>query len=100
LRRKDAEDLRQICRAFGRSVCPSCIAATQEIAGISQEPEQVYASIIRQPRSLMPTEAFTIVLVDEEHSELNGVYLFDRDGRSPSMNIPFGEGFSRQGDPE
>ncbi len=93
LRRKDAEELRLIAvRSAERlSVLHT---ATQEIAGISPEPEQVYASIHLAASRLMSTEAFTIVLVDEEHYELNGVYLFDRDGRSPSMSIPFGQGFS------
>ena len=93
LRRKEAEDMRQIAvhSAERLSVLHT---ASQEIAGISPEPEEVYASIHLAASRLMPAEAFTIVLVDEEHYELNGVYLYDRDGRSPSMNIPFGQGFS------
>ena len=93
LRRRDAEVLRQIAvRSAERlSVLHS---ATQEIAAINPEPEQVYASIHQAASRLMPTEAFTIALVDEERYELDGVYLYDRSGRSPSMNIPFGQGFS------
>ena len=41
----------------------------------------------------MPTEAFAITLTDEEHYEIDGVYLFDKNGRSPSMNVPLGQGF-------
>ncbi len=30
----------------------------------------------------MPTEAFAITLIDEEHYEIDGVYLFDKNGRA------------------
>jgi len=93
LRRKDAETLRQIAVRSAERLS-ALHAATQEIAAISPEPEQVYASIHLAASRLMSTEAFTIILIDEEHYELDGVYLFDRDGRSPSMTNPFGEGFS------
>ncbi len=42
----------------------------------------------------MPTEVFTITLVDDKHSEISAVYLYDRGERSPVMKIPFGKGFS------
>ena len=93
LRRQDAERLRQIAVRSAERLSV-LHAATQEITGISQEPEQVYASIHQAASRLMPTEAFAITLIDEEHYEIDGVYLFDKDGRSPSMNIPLGQGFS------
>ncbi|MBI2758892.1 MAG: GAF domain-containing protein [Chloroflexi bacterium] len=69
-------------------------AASQEIARISQDLQQVYASIHRAATQLMPTEAFVISLLDEERSEVEGVYLFDRNGRSPAVRIPLGQGLS------
>ena len=45
-------------------------AATREIAQISQDPEQVYASIHQAASRLLPTEAFTITLVDGEKDQI------------------------------
>ncbi|MCL4530215.1 MAG: GAF domain-containing protein [Chloroflexi bacterium] len=67
---------------------------SQEISRLGQDLEQVYGSIHNAASRLMPSEAFTIALLDEEQNEVEGVYLFDRNGRSPSMRIPFGKGFS------
>src|SRR5581483_6657064 len=69
-------------------------AAGREMSQISQDLEQVYASIHRAATRLMPTEAFIITLADEERQEIEGVYLFDRGGRSSAVRIPFGQGLS------
>jgi signal transduction histidine kinase len=39
-------------------------------------------------------EAFVISLLDEEKQEINGVYLMDKDQRSPNMRVPLGQGLS------
>ena len=67
---------------------------SQELSRLGQDIEQVYVSIHRSASRLMPAEAFTIALLDEERGEIEGVYLFDRMGRSPSIQIPYGMGLS------
>lgn len=71
-------------------------AASQEIARVSQDLEAVYSSIHHAVAKLMSAEAFTIVLRDQRQQQLEGAYLFDRGGRSPSISIPYGQGFSSQ----
>ncbi len=94
-RRREAETLRAgAVRSSGR--LSILHASTREIARFSQDLEQVYTLIHRAASRLVPTEAFTITLLDEEQHQLDGVYLFDKAGRSPSMKIPFGQGFSSQ----
>ncbi|HEX2697712.1 MAG TPA: GAF domain-containing protein, partial [Anaerolineales bacterium] len=68
--------------------------ASQEIGQIGQDLEEIYASIHRAAERLMPTEAFAITLADEEHQEIEGVYLIDHGGRSLVMRLPSGKGLS------
>ena len=67
---------------------------SQELSRLGQDLEQLYVSIHRSASRLMPAEAFTIALLDEERGEIEGAYLFDRKGRSPSIHFPFGRGLS------
>ncbi len=67
---------------------------SQELSRLGQDLEQVYSSIHNAASRLIPSEAFAIALLDKEHNEVEGVYLFDRQGRSPSIRLPFGKGFS------
>jgi PAS domain S-box-containing protein len=69
-------------------------AVSQELAYVSANLEQVYFSIHTAAAKLLSAEVFTIVLADEKLTTLNAVYLFDRGGRSPAMQYPFGKGFS------
>ncbi|MGZ6316074.1 MAG: GAF domain-containing protein, partial [Anaerolineales bacterium] len=64
-----------------------------EIGG-SLEPEEIYASIYRAVGRLMPVEAFVISLLDEQKSEVEGVYLVDMNLRVPNMRLPLGQGLS------
>jgi len=68
--------------------------ASQEIAHLGQDLEQVYAAAHRAASRLMPSEAFVIALLDEARQEIDGVYLFDKGGRSPRLRIPLGQGLS------
>jgi PAS domain S-box-containing protein/putative nucleotidyltransferase with HDIG domain len=68
--------------------------ASQEIARASQDPEQVYTAVHRAAVQLMPAEAFTITLLEEQTQETVGVYLVDKDGRSPVDRIPCRDGLS------
>ncbi|HEX8992372.1 MAG TPA: GAF domain-containing protein [Anaerolineales bacterium] len=67
--------------------------ASAEIGG-SLEPEEIYASIYRAAGRLMPVEAFVISLLDEEKSEVEGVFLIDMNQRAPNMRVPLGQGLS------
>ena len=67
--------------------------ASYEI-GLSLDPEQIYAAIHRAASQLMPAESFVISLVDEERGDIEGVYLLDPNGRSPSQHLPRGQGIS------
>ncbi len=62
--------------------------------GLRMDPEEIYAAIHRAVAQLMVTESFVIALMDEEHGEIDGVYLVDPKGRSPSVRIPLGQGLS------
>ncbi len=68
--------------------------ASQEIARLGQDLEQVYAAAHRAASRLMPSEAFVIALLDEARQEIDGVYLFDKGERSPRLRIPLGQGLS------
>ena len=67
--------------------------ASYEI-GLSLDPEQIYVAIHRATAQLMPAESFVIALLAESGSDIEGVYLMDPGGRSPSAHIPLGEGIS------
>jgi PAS domain S-box-containing protein len=62
--------------------------------GLRMDPEDIYSAIHRAVGQLMVTESFVIALMDEEHGEIDGVYLVDPKGRSPSVRIPLGQGLS------
>jgi PAS domain S-box-containing protein len=67
--------------------------ASYEI-GLSLDPEEIYQALHRAASQLMTVESFVISLLDEEHDEIEGVYLLDPNGRSPKMRIPRTEGLS------
>ncbi|MEW6093551.1 MAG: GAF domain-containing protein, partial [Chloroflexota bacterium] len=62
--------------------------------GLSLDPEEIYTAIHRAAGQLMTVESFVISLLDEEHGEIEGVYLMDPSGRSPVQRIPKDEGIS------
>ena len=93
MRREEAEELRSAAVRSAERLS-SLHAVTRELARISQDPEEVYASIHQAAARLLPVEAFVIALVDERRQTIHGAYLFDRDGRSPAMDIPYGESFT------
>ena len=68
--------------------------ASQTITMASFNPEQTYEAIHAAANQLMPCEAFSISIKDDENQEIEAVYLIDKDGRSPSARIPIGEGLS------
>jgi PAS domain S-box-containing protein len=68
--------------------------AGQEMVQVTQNLEELYASVHFAVSQLMPAEAFTIVLRNEEQGLLEGVYLFDKTGRWKIEPVPFGTGFT------
>jgi len=62
--------------------------------GISLDPEQIYVAIHKAASQLMPAESFVISLLDEEHKEIEGVYLMDPSGRAPNQRLSVGQGLS------
>lgn len=66
---------------------------SQEISA-SLDLEQVYQSIHRAVKQLMPCEDFLIALLDEERQEIHGVYLIEWDERLPSARFPSSQGLS------
>ncbi|HEX2698295.1 MAG TPA: GAF domain-containing protein, partial [Anaerolineales bacterium] len=67
--------------------------ASAEI-GSSLDAEAIYVSIHKSAERLMPVDAFVISLLDEEKGEVEGVYLLDKDQRTPNMRVPLGQGLS------
>jgi PAS domain S-box-containing protein len=67
--------------------------ASYEI-GLSLDAEEIYAAIHRAASQLMPAESFVISLVDEEHGDIEGVYLLDPNGRVPNQRVKLGQGIS------
>jgi len=63
--------------------------ASQRIAQASFDPEHTNIAIHQAAQQLMPCEAFSITIFDQENNEIEAVYLVDRKGRSPSLRIPF-----------
>lgn len=93
LRREEAEALRTA--ALGAAERMSALhAATRDIAHITQDPEELYASIHHAVSRIMPVDAFAIALVDEKRDRIRGVYLYDRNGLNPPMDIPYDESFT------
>jgi PAS domain S-box-containing protein len=70
--------------------------AGQELVQVTQNLEELYTSVHFAVSQLMPTEAFTIALHNEEQGLLEGVYLFDNGGRWHAEPVAFGKGFSSQ----
>ena len=69
-------------------------AASQELARVNENLEQVYASIHNAASKLFPIEVFTIALLDDKRTSIDAVYLYDRGERSPVMKVSLGKGFS------
>lgn len=67
---------------------------SQEIVKASLDPERVYEAVHHAAERLMPTEAFTLSLLDEVHNEIIFAYLFDEGKRWPSEHAPLGVGLS------
>ncbi len=67
---------------------------SQEIVGASLDLEHVCVAIHQAAAKLMPSEAFTIALLDETRDEIEGIYLVDRSGRVPLQRIPKQQGLS------
>ena len=72
----------------------SILNQASSLIGASLDPEEIYAAIHEAVGRLMPVEAFVISLLDEEKQEVEGVYLMDKDVRTPNMRVPLGEGLS------
>ena len=70
--------------------------AGQQLVRVRQDMEELYAAVHHSVEQLMPAEAFTIVLHNEAHKDLEAVYLFDKGGRCVPKRFPFGSGFSSQ----
>lgn len=64
---------------------------SQEIS-IGLELESVYQSIHRAVKQLMPCEDFLIALLDEEHQEIQGVYMVELDIRLPEVRFSSSQG--------
>ncbi len=69
--------------------------ASYEI-GLSLNPEEIYSAIHRAVAQMMPAESFMIALLDEEHKDIEGVYIRDPAGRSPNVRLPLDKGISGQ----
>ncbi len=67
--------------------------ASYEI-GLTLNPEEIYTAIHRAVSQMMPAESFVIALLDEEHNDIEGVYLMDPGGRASNTRIALGEGLS------
>lgn len=70
--------------------------ASQILLMAKLDPDSTYTAVHQAAASVMPCEAFVIVLEDEAQGDYYGVYLYDKSGRQPSQRIPRGKGFSGQ----
>ncbi len=68
--------------------------ASQTLLLNELDPEATYVAIHQAIERTMPCEALSIVLEDEALGDYHGVYLYDKDGRTPSQRIPRGAGLS------
>ena len=68
--------------------------ASREIMAAGVNPEVVYESVHRVVESLMPAEAFVIVLRDPVTGENEAVYAYDKGGRWPVLRAPGDAGLS------
>lgn len=71
------------------------IKATQSIIAESMHPETIYAAIHKAVLNLMPCDAFVIAFQDEVSTEIEGVFLTEREGRSTALRIPVHDNLSR-----
>ncbi|MBN1537460.1 MAG: GAF domain-containing protein [Anaerolineales bacterium] len=69
--------------------------ASQEIARVSLDLEQVFAAIHHAAQKLMSVEAFAITLIDDKTAENHAVYLIDKGERLPEKRIPLNRGLTR-----
>jgi diguanylate cyclase (GGDEF)-like protein len=67
---------------------------SQEVISAGTDPERIYKTIHRAAEQIMPCEAFAISIIDRQSGEIEAVYMFDRDGRTPSIRIPQDSGLS------
>ena len=67
---------------------------SQEIVTANFEPEQIYTAIHRAAGQLMPTEAFVITLVAADPTQVEAVYLIDKNGRLPRQSFPKEQGLT------
>jgi len=72
----------------------SVLNQASSLIGASLDPEAIYAAIHDAVGRLMPVDAFVISLLDDEKREVEGVYLVDKDVRTPNTHMPLGEGLS------
>ena len=69
---------------------------TSSLVSASLIPEEVYASVHKAAERLMPAESVVITLLDQEHNEIEPVYLFDLGKRIPGERVPYGKGLSSE----
>ncbi len=55
--------------------------ASRVVNTASMDPEQIYIAIHTATAWLMPTDVFSIILVDEAHGKFEEVYLATPEGR-------------------
>ncbi len=68
--------------------------ASQTLLLNELDPEATYVAIHQAIERTMPCEALSITLEDEAAGDYHGVYLYDKNGRTPSQRIPRGAGLS------
>jgi len=61
---------------------------SQEIVTANFDAEQIYTAIHQAAAQLMPAEAFAITLVTTDPTQVETVYLIDKDGRAPRQFFP------------
>ncbi|MCL5611549.1 MAG: GAF domain-containing protein [Chloroflexi bacterium] len=67
---------------------------SQEVARISQDSEQLYGAIYQAAARLMPTDMFTIALVNEAENQIDGAYAIDRGKRGPFISFQLNAGIA------
>ncbi len=67
---------------------------SQKVVAASQDLVSAYQALHTATRSMMPTDAFAIALLDEDLNEIELVYAYDGDERSPVVRVPHNSGLS------
>jgi len=67
---------------------------SQEVARISQDSEQLYTAIYQAAARLIPTDIFTIALVNQAENHIDGTYAMDRGERAPFISFPLNMGIA------